>query len=105
MINKLFWLIATARNAIIVVVTGLISYFMIQNGYEGTLKIIGDIPSGLPTFGPPPFSIPEIRNETGHVIQEYESFFDMISFLGSGIIVIPLIALLENMAICKAFGK
>lgn len=84
--------------------TGLISYFMIQNGYETTLKIIGDIPSGLPAFAPPPFSIPEIRNETGHVIQEYESFFDMISFIGSGIIVIPLIALLENMAICKAFG-
>ncbi|XP_063703592.1 sodium-independent sulfate anion transporter-like [Culicoides brevitarsis] len=104
-LNKIFWLIATARNAIIVVVTGLISHALIQNGYKGSLKIIGDIPSGLPTFQAPPFSIDEVKNETGHVIQEYESFFDMISFLGSGIIVIPLIALLENMAICKAFAN
>lgn len=87
------------------VVTGLISYFLIQNGHADTLKIIGDIPAGLPTFQPPPFSIPEIKDEAGNIIQEYESFFDMISFIGSGIIVIPLIALLENMAICKAFGK
>jgi len=29
----------------------------------------------------------------------------MVSHLGSGLIVIPLIALLENIAVCKAFGK
>uniref|UniRef100_A0A336MYE0 CSON006347 protein n=2 Tax=Culicoides sonorensis TaxID=179676 RepID=A0A336MYE0_CULSO len=104
--NKSMWLIATARNAIIVVATGLISYFMIQNGHGDVLKIIGDIPAGLPTFQPPPFSIPEVKNETtGEIIQEYESFIDMVSFIGSGIIVIPLIALLENMAICKAFAN
>lgn len=29
----------------------------------------------------------------------------MCSDLGSGLIVVPLIALLEDIAICKAFGK
>lgn len=79
---------------------------LIQNGYEDLLKIIGPVPSGLPPFQPPPFSIPHIVNETtGEIIQQGETFFEMLSSLGSGLIVVPLIALLENMAICKAFCK
>jgi solute carrier family 26 (sodium-independent sulfate anion transporter), member 11 len=68
--------------------------------------MIGDIPQGLPPVMLPPFSIPEIRNETtGEIIQAGESFSDMVSSLGSGLIVVPLIALLENIAICKAFAN
>lgn len=53
----------------------------------------------------PPFYIGEIRNETtNEVIVEGESFSEMISNIGSGIIVVPLIALLEDIAVCKAFG-
>lgn len=69
-------------------------------------KIIGDIPAGLPAIQLPPFSIPEIRNETtNEVIQAGESFSEMISYLGSGLIVVPLITLLEDIAVCKAFGE
>lgn len=106
--NKFFWLIATARNAIIVVVTGCVGYYFeeIYEGGQGLFKTIGNIPAGLPPVTPPPFSIPEIRNDTtGEVLQTGESFFEMISSMGSGLIVVPLIALLENMSICKAFGE
>lgn len=68
-------------------------------------KMIGDIPEGLPKFQMPPFSIPEVRNETGAIIQAGESFSEMVSSLGSGLVVVPLIALLENIAICKAFAN
>lgn len=68
--------------------------------------MIGDIPQGLPPVKLPPFSIAEIRNETtGEIIKAGESFGEMISSLGSGLIVVPLIALLENIAICKAFSN
>lgn len=59
--------------------------------------IVGEVPSGLPQVMPPPFSV-ERNNET-------INFFQMTSQLGSGIIVVPLVSLLENIAICKAFGK
>lgn len=69
-------------------------------------KMIGHIPPGLPAVSLPPFSIPEIvNNTTGEVIQQGLGFTDMISEIGSGLIVIPLIALLENIAICKAFAN
>jgi len=100
-VNKTLWLIATARNAIIVVATGYIGWYIND---QLILKMIGDIPAGLPEFRPPPFSIPEVITN-GTVTQEAESFFEMVSFMGSGIIVVPLIALLENMAICKAFSN
>uniref|UniRef100_A0A1B0CTN7 STAS domain-containing protein n=2 Tax=Lutzomyia longipalpis TaxID=7200 RepID=A0A1B0CTN7_LUTLO len=101
-INKTLWLIGTSRNAILVIITGGIGAAVHYSG-EQFFKLIGPIPPGLPSFEPPPFSIPEITNGT-EIIQEGETFSEMVSQLGSGLIVIPLIALLENMAICKAFA-
>jgi sodium-independent sulfate anion transporter 11 len=104
-VNKTIWLIGTARNALIVIVTGAIAAYFYENGQD-YFKMIGDIPSGLPTLQPPPFWLPEIKNETtGEIIQAGESFGQIVSELGSGLIVIPLIALLENIAICKAFAN
>ncbi|XP_070497837.1 sodium-independent sulfate anion transporter-like [Chironomus tepperi] len=104
--NKTLWLVGTARNAIIVVIGGAIAAYFYNNGNTNLLIMIGDIPAGLPAFQIPPFSIPAVVNETsGEIIEEGLSFMDLISELGSGLVVIPLIALLENIAICKAFAN
>uniref|UniRef100_A0A182SMY9 STAS domain-containing protein n=1 Tax=Anopheles maculatus TaxID=74869 RepID=A0A182SMY9_9DIPT len=103
-INKSLWLVGTARNAIIVVVCGGIGAAFYENGKQ-PFRMIGDVPSGLPSVQAPPFSVPEIKDANGTIIQEYESFGDMLQGLGSMLIVIPLIALLENIAICKAFAN
>lgn len=102
-INKTLWLVGTARNAIIVLVCGGIGAAFYHSG-QMPFKMIGDVPKGLPSVQPPPFSVPEILDESGVVIQQYESFGDMLGNLGSMLIVIPLIALLEDIAICKAFA-
>ena len=59
---------------------------------------IGYIPEGLPDVQLPPFSYIKDDNTT-------VTFIDMISNLGSGILVLPLISLMEDIAICKAFCK
>lgn len=103
-INKSLWLIGTARNAIIVIAGGALSAYFYNSGQTDTFIVIGEIPQGLPPFTPPPFSVNEIRNETtGEIIQEALSLGDMLSVMGTNIIVIPLIALLESISICKAF--
>lgn len=99
-INKLMWLIGTSRNAILVVVCGAIGYSF-QASAVAPFKLIGDIPPGLPSLKAPPFSL--TANETMSGTEE--SFMEMVSSLGSGLIVVPLIALMENIAICKAFCK
>lgn len=94
--NKTMWLIGTARNAILVILCGFLGYSLYEDK-TSPLKLIGDIPPGLPSVQPPPFSA-TVNNNT-------YSFGEMVSNLGSGIIVVPLIALLENIAICKAFAN
>lgn len=104
-INKLIWLIGTARNAILVVLTSTIAYVLHRTD-QGELQIVGSIPSGMPKLELPSFSLPEIVNETtGEILQQSESFGEIIGNMGSSLIVIPLIALLENISVCKAFGK
>ncbi|KAJ8928375.1 hypothetical protein NQ314_019106 [Rhamnusium bicolor] len=96
----MFNYVGTARNAILVIVCGFIGYSFCLNG-PPPFKVIGDVPQGLPAVKPPPFGYYEDNNGT----TVYHTFFEMISNLGSGIIVVPLITLLENIAVCKAFGK
>lgn len=95
--NKFLWLFGTSRNAILVVVCGYIGYSFVNAPF----KLIGNIPAGLPDFAIPPTSIP--GNATADV--QPETFWQMVSGMQSALIVIPLIALMENIAICKTFAN
>lgn len=102
--NKIIWLLGISRNAIAVVVCIYIGFWSESTG-NNYFKLAGYIPPGLPEVKLPDFSIPEIRSANGTIIQEGETFIEMVQFLGSGLIVIPLISLLESFAACKAFAK
>lgn len=99
-INKFMWLIGTSRNAILVVVCGAIGY-VFQSSAQAPFKLIGEIPPGMPSFQAPLFSLTANETSSGRA----ESFSEIVSGLGSGLIVVPLIALMENIAICKAFSN
>lgn len=58
----------------------------------------GHIPGGMPAVQVPPFGFTKDDNTT-------VTFIEMLGNLSSGIVVIPLISLMEDIAICKAFGK
>ncbi|XP_030758674.1 sodium-independent sulfate anion transporter-like isoform X2 [Sitophilus oryzae] len=99
-INKSLWVFGTSRNAILVIVSGIVGYFFCTSG-EPPFKVIGEVPQGLPDFQLPPFGYSKENNGT---ITEV-GIMEMISNLGSGIIVVPLVGFLENIAICKAFSN
>ncbi|XP_046393546.1 sodium-independent sulfate anion transporter-like [Ischnura elegans] len=96
-VNKAVWLVATARNAILVLACGSLGYWFALRG-EPPFRLIGYIPPGLPTFQPPPFSVIKPDNTTA-------GFVEMVSTFGSGMLVLPLLSLLEDIAICKAFSS
>ncbi|CAH1179752.1 unnamed protein product [Phaedon cochleariae] len=100
LINNTLWLIGTGRNAILVIVCGFIGYSFHLNG-PTPFKLIGAVPPGLPSVKVPPFGIDKVVN--GTVISQ--SFTEMVSNLGGAIIVLPLIIILENIAVCKAFAN
>ncbi|KZC13813.1 PREDICTED: sodium-independent sulfate anion transporter [Dufourea novaeangliae] len=94
-INKIIWLIGTSRNAFLVVFCGLLGYSF--KG-ESPFKLVGHIPGGMPMVQLPPFGYTKSDNTT-------VTFVEMVSNLGSGILVLPLISLMEDIAICKAFSN
>lgn len=65
--------------------------------YNGAPFILtGHIDAGLPSIDPPPFSRTIGQNQT-------ESFIDMTKNFSFGILIIPLVSILGNVAIAKAF--
>lgn len=90
------WFISLGRNAIVVILGIIIAYSL--KAYKGTepFTLIGDIGSGLPSIRLPPFSS-TVGNET-------YTFTDMIQVLGPQSIVLPLVSILESIAIAKAFA-
>ncbi|XP_027845500.2 sodium-independent sulfate anion transporter-like isoform X1 [Aphis gossypii] len=101
-VNKLIWAIGAFRNSFVVIVCSIICYCCVhKTNHDITsdwappipFKVIGKIPYGLPHFQWPEFS------------NSNESFLDIILFMGSGIIVIPLISLLENISLCRTFAE
>ncbi|XP_026750250.2 sodium-independent sulfate anion transporter [Galleria mellonella] len=96
-LTKVMWLLGTCRNAIVVVLSGVLGFWFVAAHGASPVRLMGAIPSGVPVPRPPPFSYQRADNTTA-------DFLEMVSELGSGIIVIPLIVLLEDISICKAFS-
>ncbi|XP_024884153.1 sodium-independent sulfate anion transporter-like [Temnothorax curvispinosus] len=94
-LKKFLWTIGTARNALVVVLCAVASYIFETHGGAPYI-LTGHIDAGLPTVEPPPFSR-TVGNQT-------ETFIDMAKKLKFGILVIPFISIIGNVAIAKAFS-
>ncbi|KAK1124251.1 hypothetical protein K0M31_006625 [Melipona bicolor] len=94
--KTLIWFLGTGRNALVVILCAVASYIF-ENRGGAPFILTGHIDSGLPSVDPPSFSR-NVGNQT-------ETFVDMCKNLGTGIIVVPLISIIGNVAIAKAFSR
>ncbi|XP_076275104.1 sodium-independent sulfate anion transporter-like isoform X1 [Rhynchophorus ferrugineus] len=95
--NYIFWLISTSRNAIVVIICSTIAFMYESRGSGSPFRLTGDVKAGLPEFKLPPFST-MVNNST-------REFPEMLSDLGSSVFLVPIIAVLGNVAIAKAFAS
>jgi len=114
-LNKAIWFVCTSRNAIIVIFCLVLAKIMDPDiekcnkddrntgNYSCTFILTGEITGGVPHFQLPPFSIPVNATGDGPPLEEI-GFGEMIQELGAAIIIIPIIAILESIAIAKAFS-
>ncbi|KAH9499576.1 hypothetical protein Btru_074170 [Bulinus truncatus] len=86
----------SASTAIVVVLAAIILYILESNGVKA-ITPTGYIKPGLPEVRPPSFSI-----NTGNFTMSSSEMFEK---LAPGIIVVPIIALIEAMAIGKYFAR
>ncbi|XP_071640556.1 sodium-independent sulfate anion transporter [Temnothorax longispinosus] len=96
-ITMSFWLISTARNIIIVIVCAVMCWVLEKHLGESPVILTGHVKQGLPEFRLPPFEA-RVGNET-------YTFIDMISALGTGCLVVPMLSLLETISIAKVFSE
>uniref|UniRef100_A0A8C5KTK8 Sodium-independent sulfate anion transporter n=1 Tax=Jaculus jaculus TaxID=51337 RepID=A0A8C5KTK8_JACJA len=92
----LVWTATTARNALVVSFAALIAYSFEVTGYQPFI-LTGETAEGLPPVRTPPFSL-TTANET-------VSFTEMVQNMGAGLAVVPLMGLLESIAVAKAFAS
>lgn len=95
-IKKTLWFISISRNAIIVLISGATAFWLEQYG-SAPFILSGKIEPGLPAFNLPAFSVQEGNSTV--------SFPEMCSELGLSIIIMPVVAILANVAIAKSFAS
>jgi len=78
----------------------MIAYHAQNNGHTPFI-LTGKVKAGLPSFSLPPFET-DIPGQNGTSV--HWDMMDMITELGSSIALVPIIAVLGNVAISKAFG-
>jgi len=89
--------VSIARNAILVGLAAALVGILKSQGLE-PFTPTSSVKAGIPRPAPPPFSSEDSHNAT-------MSFGDMTSQLGIGIGIVPLLAIIENTAIAKAFAE
>ncbi|XP_013143122.1 PREDICTED: sodium-independent sulfate anion transporter-like [Papilio polytes] len=95
-IQRALWFVGVSRNAVVVVIASVIA-FLVYEDKNFPLMLTGSITPGLPTPQLPPFHS-TVGNATA-------SAGEMLAHLGSGLIVVPVVGIISNVAIAKAFSK
>ncbi|XP_061383535.1 sodium-independent sulfate anion transporter-like [Danaus plexippus] len=94
--KQIRWFISLAKNAVVVIFGMAVAYIIkVSTGTE-PIKLIGEIGSGFPKIEPPPFSA-VVGNQT-------YTFSDMMKVLGPESLILPMVSILELVAIAKAFA-
>ncbi|KAL0108508.1 hypothetical protein PUN28_015208 [Cardiocondyla obscurior] len=95
-IKKTLWYFSIGRNALVVLISSTIAYqFEVFTG-SVPFRLSGKIEPGLPKVSLPPFSS-QVGNQT-------YTFIDMCAHYGIGLGILPVISVLANVAIAKAFA-
>jgi sodium-independent sulfate anion transporter 11 len=93
--KKAIFFVSVGRNAIIVIISTSLAYGLRESE---PFKITGDITAGFPRVSVPSFSV-TCNNGT-----EVLYFTDIVSRVSIGLFILPLIAVIENIAIASAFA-
>ncbi|EDW30318.1 GL17958 [Drosophila persimilis] len=101
LISGTIWVIATGRNALVVLVTSVLAYSTCKQMDTCPYILTGKVKSGLPNITLPKFETTILDKNGTELTQNFEQ---MVSELGPSMLILPIIAVLGNVAISKAFG-
>ncbi|KAF5269564.1 hypothetical protein FQR65_LT05902 [Abscondita terminalis] len=94
-VKKTLWFLSIGRNALIVLVCSILAYYLESKLGKSPFTLYGKVPAGIPSMQMPQFST--------HIGNQTVTFVEMVQKLGTGIVVIPVVSVLSNVAVAKAF--
>ncbi|KAB7494487.1 Sodium-independent sulfate anion transporter [Armadillidium nasatum] len=94
-LKKCLFYLNVSRNALIVFIASLIAFCL--DGDSQPFTLTGNVTSGIPSPQLPPFST-TINNQT-------MAFGDIINDIGIGVIMVPFIAILDDIAVVSSWAK
>ncbi|CAG7728716.1 unnamed protein product [Allacma fusca] len=95
--HTLRWLVL-GRNALVIIIGVIVAYCWSS---DPPFALTGEVQSGLPPVGFPQFELEDRRSNS----TETMSFVKTLEFMGSGPVVVAVIAILQNVAISKVYGS
>lgn len=101
--KRFLWYLSISRNALVVFTSGLLVYLWWHHFRSTDLESVppvylsAHVTSSWPSLSWPPFIF--------SVEDRHYSFIEVLQSLGSSVVVVPIVAVLGNVAIAKAFGK
>lgn len=95
-LKQILWFISIGRNAIVVLISCILTYAFELTTDKAPFYTTKTVQPGLPNIQPPSFGM-----QQGNVTV---SLTEMVHQLRSGIFVIPIVAVLINVSIAKAFA-
>ncbi|KRT81695.1 hypothetical protein AMK59_5720 [Oryctes borbonicus] len=95
--SRMLWLISTSRNALVVVGCSVAAYYYETSSKGSPFLLTGSVKQGMPIIQLPPFGT-TVGNRT-------VAFGEMLCDLGTSVLLVPVIAVLGNVAIAKAFAS
>ncbi|XP_052863091.1 sodium-independent sulfate anion transporter-like [Anopheles cruzii] len=102
--RRTLWYVSLARNALVVLACAIVSFYWTtpvdSDSTSGATpwRLSGTVEPGIPTFELPTHVTSSVGNRT-------VGFVEMAVELGDGLLLVPLVAILANVAIAKAFAS
>lgn len=97
LIRKALFYLSISRNALIILITSFFAYQLSTHYDQVPFKLSEKVDAGVPSFQLPDFSVESDNKTIG--------FVEICRDIGSGLILLPLVSILANVAIAKAFSK
>ncbi|KAK3930457.1 Sodium-independent sulfate anion transporter [Frankliniella fusca] len=100
-LRRAAWVLSIGRNALVVLVCSVAAYVWESVAQQAPpFALSGQVQPGLPPLALPPFSAPGPAGSNTTL-----SFVDMATSYGGGLLVVPVVGVLANIAIAKSFSN
>ena len=97
-VKKSKWLLSISANCLVVVVTSVVAWVLVSQGID-LINLTGSVDPGLPGW-----QLPWLFNRNTTDPGEWEGPVELAQELGIGLLMLPLVSILQHLAIAKHYA-